>query len=223
MPRRSLPGRARGGGVNDAVVAPGAEEALAQRSRLGGCSPWRSPRSPLAGLVANAVPTVLVYAVGRRSMPPVTHATVKFLTAIVVFAAHWAILRWWVFDDTAQPWLLTLAVGSDLRARDALVRGEGCSGRGGRGWRPSGWCCRRARRPPHSAGFASSRPSELRHRRRRTARGRTGDMNSWDPEVRKLLRRLTDGQHDVLGWNLVDRRRRPGARRAFLLVALMFA
>ena len=35
-------------------------------------------------------------------------------------------------------------------------------------------------------------------------------MNNWDPEVRKLLRRLTHGQHDLLCWNLADRRRRPG-------------
>jgi hypothetical protein len=35
-------------------------------------------------------------------------------------------------------------------------------------------------------------------------------MTTWDPEVRKLLRRLTHGQHDLLGWNLADRRRRPG-------------
>jgi hypothetical protein len=44
-------------------------------------------------------------------MPPVTHATAKFLTAIVAFSANWAALRWWVFADTAQPWLLTLAAG----------------------------------------------------------------------------------------------------------------
>ncbi len=49
-------------------------------------------------------------------------------------------------------------------------------------------------------------------------------MNNWDPEVRKLLHRLTDGQHDLLPfcWNLADRRRRPGLA-PFLLVALTFA
>ena len=69
--------------------------------------------APLAvvGLVANAIPTALVYAVGRRPMAPVTHATVKFLVAIVAFTANWATLRWWVFDDTGSPWLLALGAG----------------------------------------------------------------------------------------------------------------
>ncbi|HET6791287.1 MAG TPA: hypothetical protein VFI35_06845, partial [Actinomycetota bacterium] len=54
-------------------------------------------------------------------MPPVTHATAKFLTAIVAFAASWAALRWWVFADMAHPWLLTLAAGPacGLAARSA--------------------------------------------------------------------------------------------------------
>ena len=120
-------------GVNDAVVAPGAEEALAQRSRIGWMLTLALSPLAVAGLLANAVPTVLVYAVGRRSMPPVTHATAKFLTAIVAFAANWAMLRWWVFADTAHPWLLTLVagpacglaalwcVGRALRARRARI------------------------------------------------------------------------------------------------------
>jgi glycerol-3-phosphate O-acyltransferase/dihydroxyacetone phosphate acyltransferase len=98
-------------GVPDAVVAPGAGEALLRRSRLG----WllTLALAPLAaiGLVANAVPVVAVFAVGRRPMPPVTHATAKFLTAIVLFPANWALLRWFVLDATSHPWLLTLAVG----------------------------------------------------------------------------------------------------------------
>jgi glycerol-3-phosphate O-acyltransferase / dihydroxyacetone phosphate acyltransferase len=98
-------------GVSDAVVAPGAGEALARRSRLG----WllTLALAPLAaiGLVANAVAVAAVYAVGRRAMPPVTHATAKFLTAIVLFPANWAVLRWIVFDTASHPWLLTLAVG----------------------------------------------------------------------------------------------------------------
>jgi len=100
-----------GAGVSDAVVAPGAGEALLRRSRLG----WllTLALAPLAaiGLVANAVPVVAVFAVGRRPMPPVTHATAKFLTAIVLFPANWALLRWFVFDATSHPWLLTLALG----------------------------------------------------------------------------------------------------------------
>jgi 1-acyl-sn-glycerol-3-phosphate acyltransferase len=122
-----------GAGVNDAVVAPGAEEALAQRSRIGWMLTLALSPLAVAGLLANAVPTVLVYAVGRRSMPPVTHATAKFLTAIVAFAANWAMLRWWVFADAAHPWLLTLVagpacglaalwcVGRALRARRARI------------------------------------------------------------------------------------------------------
>lgn len=98
-------------GVSDAVVAPGAEQAFTRRSRVG----WflTLVLSPLAavGLIANAVPTALVYAVGRRPMPPVTHATAKFLTAIGAFAANWAALRWWAFADLAHPWLLTLTAG----------------------------------------------------------------------------------------------------------------
>jgi glycerol-3-phosphate O-acyltransferase/dihydroxyacetone phosphate acyltransferase len=98
-------------GVSDAVVAPGAGEALAWRSRLG----WllTLALAPLAaiGLVANAVAVAAVYAVGRRAMPPVTHATAKFLTAIVLFPADWAVLRWIVFDTASHPWLLTLVVG----------------------------------------------------------------------------------------------------------------
>jgi glycerol-3-phosphate O-acyltransferase/dihydroxyacetone phosphate acyltransferase len=98
-------------GVSDAVVTPGAGAALARRSRLG----WllTLALSPLAavGLMANAVPALAVYAVGRRPMPPVTHATAKFLTAIALFPANWAILRWIVFDTASHPWLVTFAVG----------------------------------------------------------------------------------------------------------------
>ena len=97
--------------IPDAVVTPGAEEAFARRSRIG----WvlTLALSPLAaiGLVTNAVPVIAVYAVGRRSMPPVTHATAKFLTAITLFPANWAVLRWVVLDDAPRPWLLTLALG----------------------------------------------------------------------------------------------------------------
>jgi glycerol-3-phosphate O-acyltransferase / dihydroxyacetone phosphate acyltransferase len=98
-------------GVSDAVVTPGAGEALARRSRLG----WllTLALSPLAavGLMANAVPALAVYAVGRRPMPPVTHATAKFLTAFALFPANWALLRWVVFDAASHPWLVTFAVG----------------------------------------------------------------------------------------------------------------
>ena len=65
----------------------------------------------LVGLVANALPSLAVYAAGRRPAPPVRHATIKFLTAFVVFPLMWAVLRWWVFADIRHAWLLTLAVG----------------------------------------------------------------------------------------------------------------
>ena len=98
-------------GVSDAVVAPGAGEALLRRSRLGWLLTFALAPLAVIGLVANAVPVLAVDVVGRRPMPPVTHATAKFLTAIVLFPASWALLRWFVFDVTAHPWLLTLAVG----------------------------------------------------------------------------------------------------------------
>jgi len=98
-------------GVSDAVVTPGAAHALARRSRAGWILTFALAPLAAVGLVANVVPTALVFAVGRRPMPPVSHATAKFLTAIVAFAGNWAALRGWVFADTTQPWLLTLAAG----------------------------------------------------------------------------------------------------------------
>ncbi|MGH2641789.1 MAG: lysophospholipid acyltransferase family protein [Actinomycetota bacterium] len=97
--------------VSDAVVAPGAEEAFTRRSRVGWLLTLALSPLAAAGFLANVVPTALVYAVGRRRMPPVTHATAKFLTAIVAFSANWAALRWWAFADSAHPWLFTLAAG----------------------------------------------------------------------------------------------------------------
>ena len=90
--------------------------------------------APLAaiGLVANAVPVVAVYAVGRRPMPPVTHATAKFLTAIVLSPTNWAVLRWFVFDATSHPWLLTLAVGPVCGAVALWCVGRAIRAR--RGW-----------------------------------------------------------------------------------------
>ena len=95
----------------DAVVAPGAEEALARRGLFAWLLTLAILPFALVGLVANALPSLAVYAAGRRPAPPVRHATIKFLTAFVVFPLMWAVLRWWVFDDTRYAWLLTLAVG----------------------------------------------------------------------------------------------------------------
>ena len=98
-------------GVPDAVVPPGAEEAFARRSRAGWLLTLALAPVALVGFLANAVPTGIVYAVGRRPMPPVTHATAKFLTAIVAFSTNWAALRWWVLADSAHAWPLTLLTG----------------------------------------------------------------------------------------------------------------
>jgi hypothetical protein len=140
--------------VPDAVVPPGAEEAFARRSRIG--SALTLALVPLAaiGLLANAIPPALVYLVGRRPMPPVTHATAKFLTAIVAFTVNWAALRWWLLDDSASPWLLTLAAGPvcGLAAR-------GCVGRAIR--------ARRARLGLRSLAAASGALEDLRARRAR--------------------------------------------------------
>lgn len=97
--------------IPDAVAAPGAEEAFARRSRIGWIATLALAPFAAIGLVANAVPAIGVYAVGRRPMPPVTHATVKFLSAIVLFTANWAVLRWLVLDAAPHAWLLTLLVG----------------------------------------------------------------------------------------------------------------
>ena len=88
----------------------------ARRGEPGWDGSSRSRLAPLAavGLVANAVgPWSRVHAAGRRPAPPVRHATIKFLTAIVVVPRRTGpLLRWWVFADAAaHPWLLTLAVG----------------------------------------------------------------------------------------------------------------
>jgi glycerol-3-phosphate O-acyltransferase/dihydroxyacetone phosphate acyltransferase len=98
-------------GVSDAVVTPGAGEALARRSRLGWVLTLALSPLAAAGLLASAVAALAVYWVGRRPMPPVTHATAKFLTAIALFPANWAVLRWFVFDTSSHPLLFTLAVG----------------------------------------------------------------------------------------------------------------
>jgi glycerol-3-phosphate O-acyltransferase / dihydroxyacetone phosphate acyltransferase len=97
--------------IPDAVAAPGAEEAFARRRRTGWILTLALAPFAAIGLVANAAPAIGVYAVGRRPMPPVTHATAKFLSAIVLFTANWAVLRWLVLDAAPHAWLLTLLAG----------------------------------------------------------------------------------------------------------------
>jgi 1-acyl-sn-glycerol-3-phosphate acyltransferase len=190
-------------GVSDAVVAPGAETAFARRSRAGWVLTVALAPLAAAGLLANAAPTALVYAVGRRPLPPVTHATAKFLTAIVGFSANWTALRWWVFDEKNRvPVALHAHRGSRVRPRRALVRGQGDPGAAGTaGPPPSGRCGRRARGPPRPP--RPSRPCRPSCDGRDVARSGAGDMNGWHPEVRKLLPRLTDGQELVLGDDLL--------------------
>ena len=98
-------------GVQDAVVAPGAEEALATRGRFAWLLTLAIAPFALVGLVANAFGTVAVSLAGRKPAPPVRHATIKFLTAIAAFLLNWAALRWWILADAPYPWLLTLFVG----------------------------------------------------------------------------------------------------------------
>jgi hypothetical protein len=112
-------------------------------------------------------------------------------------------LRWWVFADTAQPLLLTLAagpacglaalwcVGRALRARRARIGIRTLAG------------AAPYSKTSASAGFAWSEAVRAATPATSQGPGRTGDMNTWDPEVRTLLRRLTDGQHDVLSDDLL--------------------
>ena len=157
-------------GVPDAVVAPGAEEALARRGLFAWLLALAVPPLALVGLVANAPPSLAVYAAGRRPAPPVRHATIKFLAAFVVFPLMWAVLRWWVFDDARYAWLLTLAVGPICGLATLWCVGRLLRARRG-GWGSSGWQRRQASLTTSAtAAPAWSRPSALRRRRRRTAR-----------------------------------------------------
>ena len=97
--------------VSDAVVAPGAEEALARHGRFSWLLTLAIAPFALVGLLANALPTLGLFLAGRKPAPPVRHATIKFLTAFVLFPLNWAVLRWWVFGDVRYAWLLTLAAG----------------------------------------------------------------------------------------------------------------
>lgn len=98
-------------GVPDAVVVPGAEEAFSRRGRAG----WilALVLAPIAaiGAAANLVPALAIHLAGRRAMAPVTRATVKFLTALVLCVANWLALRAWVFSASDHPWIAALVVG----------------------------------------------------------------------------------------------------------------
>jgi 1-acyl-sn-glycerol-3-phosphate acyltransferase len=98
-------------GVPDAVVAPGAEEALARHGRFSWLLTLAIAPFALVGVVANALPMLAVSVAGRKPAPPVRHATIKFLTAFVLFPLTWAVLYWLVFADVRYGWLLTLFVG----------------------------------------------------------------------------------------------------------------
>ena len=98
-------------GVPDAVVAPGAEEALAKRGRFSWLLTLAIAPLAVVGLLANALPTLGVFLAGRKLAPPVRHATIKFLTAFVLFPLDWLLLRYWVFAGVRFAWLWTLFVG----------------------------------------------------------------------------------------------------------------
>jgi glycerol-3-phosphate O-acyltransferase / dihydroxyacetone phosphate acyltransferase len=97
--------------VPDAVVAPGAEAAFRDRSRLGRVVTLAMLPFAVVGAVANALPALGVYLTGLRAAPPAMHATTKFLAGIALFLVNLGLLRWVVLDETSQPWLLTLVVG----------------------------------------------------------------------------------------------------------------
>ena len=98
-------------GVPDDVVAPGAIDTYRRRGRPGWLLALAATPFALVGAVANALPMLGLYAVGRRRMTPVTRATAKFLTALVLFLANWLALRYWLLADGSRPWLATLVVG----------------------------------------------------------------------------------------------------------------
>jgi glycerol-3-phosphate O-acyltransferase / dihydroxyacetone phosphate acyltransferase len=98
-------------GVPDAVVTPGAEEALARRGRFSWLLTLAMGPFAIVGLLANALPTLGVFLAGRKPAPPVRHATIKFLAAFVLFPLNWLLLRYWVFAGVRFAWLWTLAVG----------------------------------------------------------------------------------------------------------------
>jgi type VI protein secretion system component VasK len=97
--------------VPDDVVAPGAIETYRRRGRPGWLLALAMSPFALVGVIANALPMLGLYVVGRRPMPPVTRATAKFLTALVLFLANWLALRYWVFAGSSRAWLVTLVVG----------------------------------------------------------------------------------------------------------------
>jgi hypothetical protein len=98
-------------GVSDAVVPPGAEETFARQGRFSWLLTLAIAPFALVGLVANALPMLAVSLAGRKPAPPVRHATIKFLTAFVLFPLTWALLYWLAFADVRYGWLLTLVVG----------------------------------------------------------------------------------------------------------------
>ncbi len=66
----------------------------------------------VVGVLVNAAPGSLTWLVGRRSMAPVTRATVKFLVALLCFPLTWFVVRYLPpARDSAHPWLITTLIG----------------------------------------------------------------------------------------------------------------
>ncbi len=66
----------------------------------------------LVGLVVNSLPMLATWLCGRRSMAPVSRATVKFLVAFVTFPLVWVAWRYLPpVRDTAHPWWTTALIG----------------------------------------------------------------------------------------------------------------
>jgi 1-acyl-sn-glycerol-3-phosphate acyltransferase len=65
----------------------------------------------LVGAIVNLAPALAVHLAGRPRMAPVTRATWKFLTAILLFPLAWVAWRYLAFVDRPHPWWWTLAAG----------------------------------------------------------------------------------------------------------------
>ena len=140
-------------GVNDAVVAPGAEEALAQRSRIGwmltlalsplavGGTPRQ--RGPDGARVRGRAPFDAAGNPRDRQVPDGDRRVRCELgdASLVGVRRH-------------RPAVAPHARGgSGLRPRGPVVRGEGSPGAAGADRHPhAGRCCRRTRRPPRPPG-----------------------------------------------------------------------
>ena len=97
--------------ITDAAVAT--DSRRHRRVHLAGVAVAVLAAAPaVVGVLVNAVPGTLTWLVGRRSMAPVTRATVKFLVAFVCFPLTWLVVRYLPpVRDSAHPWLIATLIG----------------------------------------------------------------------------------------------------------------